>query len=70
MSEIYVVGFEDDVEIAFKERADAEEYILTIAEQDIYEDYLLGYTPTYNNYAWELRIGVLGYWIEKIPLMR
>lgn len=69
MSEIYVVGFEDDVEIAFKERADAEEYILTAAEQDIYEDYLLGYTPTYNDYAWELRISASGYWIEKILLM-
>jgi hypothetical protein len=66
LNEIYVVCFEDDVEVAFKERADAEEYILTVAEQDIYEDYLLGYTPTYNSYAWELRISASGYRIEKI----
>lgn len=66
MSEIYVVGFEDDVEVAFKERADAEEYILTIAEIAIYEDYLRGYWPSYNDYAWELKIDAMGYWIEKI----
>ena len=69
MDRVYVVGFEDDCLIAFKERADAEEYIFTIAEENLYEDYCQGYCFTYNNYAWELRIGVLGYWIESISLM-
>ena len=68
MDGIYVVGFEDEGEIAFHTRADAEEYILTIAEIAIYEDYLQGYF--YNDYAWELTINASGYWIEKIPLMR
>ena len=37
MDRVYVVGFEDDCLIAFKERADAEEYIFTIAEENLYE---------------------------------
>ena len=69
MDRVYVVGFEDSVEIAFTNRADAEEYILTIAEIAIYEDYLQGYCPSYHDYAWELRISASGYWIESIPLM-
>ena len=40
MDRVYVVGFEDNCLIAFKERADAEEYIFTIAEENLYEDYL------------------------------
>ena len=68
MNEIYVVGFEDDVEIAFEERADAEEYILTTAEENIYEDYLRGYNPS-EDYCWELRLGACGYWIITIPLI-
>ena len=68
MDRIYIVGYEDVVEIAFTNRADAEEYVLATAENYLYEDYLQGYYPTFNDYAWELKIGAMGYWIESIPL--
>lgn len=68
MNEIHVVLYEDDAVIAFNNRADAEEYIFTTAEENIYEDYLQGYNPS-KDYCWELRLGALGYGITAIPLI-
>lgn len=68
MNEIYVVLYEDEAEIAFNNRADAEEYIFATAEENFYEDCLQGYNPS-EDYCWELRLGSSGYWITAIPLV-
>jgi hypothetical protein len=68
LNEIYVVVYEDDAVIAFNNRTDAEEYIFATAEENFYEDCLLGHIPS-EDYCWELRLGALGYGITAIPLI-
>jgi hypothetical protein len=68
MRKIYIVGAEEEPEIAFLIRGDAEEYILSIAEQRAYEQYLYCSIPKNISYGKLLKNSSFGLWITEIPL--
>ena len=68
MRKIYIVGAEEEPEIAFLFQKDAEEYILSIAEQRAYEEHLYCPIPKNVSYGKLLMRSSFGLWITEIPL--
>ena len=67
MKTVYVVGWYEDAEVVCETRAAAEEYILTLAENNAYEAYLYNDKQNYS-YANILLHYSRGMWIQEVEV--
>lgn len=69
MEKKWLVGYEDEAIVIVDTEADAEEMILSLVQEEVYEAECLYYIPKHWSYVDCLVSYSRGYWNAKVPML-